>query len=834
MTMFRARRARLLATAALTLLVAAPAVAAAPAADTDAQRTPIRNADDIIVTTTRVNAETPITSSVQTFEPQSIVSRTIIENSVPPTADISDIILLTPGASGTSNGNGPGLSESKTVLRGFQDGEYNITYDGIPFGDSNNPTHHSTAYFPSGTYERIIVDRGPGSATDLGQASYGGNVHLVSRELSDHAGIEAEGSYGSYNTQLYRGTAQTGTLERFGGLRVIGVGEYKRTDGALTGSRAYFYNLFAKLELPLGPDAKFSLLGSYNNNFYNQSDSNGVTCNLRQGGTGVNALFANGSVSQATCDPNSQVGRYGTGFGLVDINDPRFANTPFANARSDYSWTRKVTDFEIARLQVNLTDNLSFDNKAYTFFYKNFTFSSANTIATCTGVLTPNTCGGMSTRVPAPGATINSAGNYTAYTTTAGNIAGYTKLNQYRNWGDVAVVNWTTPIGIAHVGLWYERSESHRLRYNYDITRAYAAGAISNGVFDVAAASAFYNYSQTNTATNTQLNGQPVPVYVNYDEFTSWDQIQAFGEFQFKLLDDRLTITPGFKYGRFTRQINTPIAAQTSRVGIATQNTYNPRLPYLTVNFLIQPHWSVYAQFAKGFLIPALSASLEVVGLNPSAPRTPQPTKTTNYQIGTVYAGDRLNIDFDAYYIKLSNTTVCDPVLQTCTQFGPTSTYKGIEGLVSYLVMPGLTLIANGSLSRSSVDTDLHQWVQQAPNYTGLLGAVYRNERFKLSYLHKFTGKQYADAQVGFLNPTTLNGSPVAGGGLYNQVPIHSYSLGTLAGSVTIGPVEIGATVYNVFNNNPVTKVSGATNAATAQYFFQPRRSYQLQLKARF
>ena len=55
------------------------------------------------------------------------------------------------------------LGETKAVIRGFQDGEYNVTYDSIPFADTNNPTHHSTAFFPSNTIETVVVDRGPGN-----------------------------------------------------------------------------------------------------------------------------------------------------------------------------------------------------------------------------------------------------------------------------------------------------------------------------------------------------------------------------------------------------------------------------------------------------------------------------------------------------------------------------------------------------------------------------------------------------------------------------------------------------------------------------------------------
>ena len=66
--------------------------------------------------------------------------------------------------------NGPGLGETKLTMRGLPDGQFNITWDGIPFGDTNGPTHHSTAYFPASVIGRVEVERGPGNASNLGQA----------------------------------------------------------------------------------------------------------------------------------------------------------------------------------------------------------------------------------------------------------------------------------------------------------------------------------------------------------------------------------------------------------------------------------------------------------------------------------------------------------------------------------------------------------------------------------------------------------------------------------------------------------------------------------------
>ena len=87
-------RAWLLAGATSLAALALPAHAATAA--TAAATGPIGNADDIIVTATKVNEATPITASVKTAEPQSIISRSIIEDSVAPSDDFMDIASLPP------------------------------------------------------------------------------------------------------------------------------------------------------------------------------------------------------------------------------------------------------------------------------------------------------------------------------------------------------------------------------------------------------------------------------------------------------------------------------------------------------------------------------------------------------------------------------------------------------------------------------------------------------------------------------------------------------------------------------------------------------------------
>ena len=799
------------ASAALTSIFWAGTVAAAAVPDAVE---PIRNSDDIVVTASKVNAETPITASILTTEPQAIVSRSIIENSVPPTADFSDIILLTPGASSTSTGNGPGLTDSKTTLRGFKDGQFNITYDGVPFGDSNDPTHHSTSYFPNGTFERIIVDRGPGRATDLGQASYGGNIHLISRETTEHASVDIQDVYGSFNTFLQRVGVQSGSIDALGGLKIVAVGEYKQTDGALSYESGWWTNGFIKAELPLGDRAKFSLLSSYNQSLFHQSDAaGGATC-FTAGTAGLPAVTP-GEVSQSSCNPGSQIGNYGKNFG--GVLPAQAGSTLWPSARRDWNWENKTTDIEIARFQADLSSTLSFDNKTYTYFYKNFTISTEDSTTPCTGlVANPATmCSALSTKALGPTGKI---------VTVAGDIPGYTKLNQYRQSGDIGEFTLVTPIGVGKAGFWYEHSQSKRYRYDYDFTQAFANNAFGDYHFDFAAMANYYNYKEKLVngigQPTLQLGGAPVPQYIKYDERTSWDQIQGFGEFEFRLFDDRLKLTPGVKVQNFTRSIDTPIAAQSSREGIVAHETYRPTLPYFTANYLILPNFSTYFQFAKGFLIPSLSSSLESSSsASTQTPVAPLPTKTTNYQAGAVYAGDNLNIDGDVYYIKTSNSSYVDPANSSVTIVnGDPATYKGVEGQISYRLPYGLTAIVNGSLA-SAKDDVTGLWLVQAPNYTALAGAVLNHGPFRFSYLHKFVGRQYW-----FVDQAKILPSVRAAG----------YSLGILSAGYRIGPVEVAATLYNAFNDRSTTTIGAAVAPVGALYTFQSPRSVEGSVRVRF
>src|SRR5258708_3855637 len=143
----------------------------------------------------------PMDSVLEARSARTEISTPFIQNYTSPISDYSELLQMAPGTF-SINSNGVGLGDSKTYFRGFKDGYYDITFDGIPFEDTNSPTHHSWAFFPSQWIGSVDFDRSPGSASTIGPTPFGGSINLLSHDLSARQGIRTSFSYGSFNTKL--------------------------------------------------------------------------------------------------------------------------------------------------------------------------------------------------------------------------------------------------------------------------------------------------------------------------------------------------------------------------------------------------------------------------------------------------------------------------------------------------------------------------------------------------------------------------------------------------------------------------------------------------------
>lgn len=170
-----------------------------------------------ITVTDAIKAEevAPSQSSLTATSAVSVISSHYISNFISQTGDYSDVLQMSPGTFSVSP-NGPGLGDTKTFFRGFKDGMYNMTFDGLPFNDTNDPTHHSWVWFPQPFIGNTVFDRSPGDAASIGPANAGGSVDLKSRDILPIQSVLGTVSYGSFGTRMLSLDFQSGY---FGGVK---------------------------------------------------------------------------------------------------------------------------------------------------------------------------------------------------------------------------------------------------------------------------------------------------------------------------------------------------------------------------------------------------------------------------------------------------------------------------------------------------------------------------------------------------------------------------------------------------------------------------------------
>ncbi|NBC38156.1 TonB-dependent receptor [Novosphingobium sp. FSY-8] len=758
------------ATAPFAHAATAPATAPAAADDqsTSAGQTGQANDSqslttaDIVVIGSAAAQSAPLVASLTTTQPQAVISRSFIDNANAG-ADFNELIALTPGVSISGTGNGQGFSETKAVIRGFQDGEYNVTYDSIPFADTNNPTHHSTAFFPSNTIETVVVDRGPGNASQLGQATYGGNLNMYSRAVAEQFGGQLQMLYGSWNSLMGRFEIQSGRIEHLGGARMVFAGQYLKSQGALSFSPVQSKNLFFKMVLPIGANHTLTAMSTWNRNYYYQSDSlKGSTCgSALKGVSGFSnaALDANGNLLTQLTANNCAAGTNGAVYG----RDYGLGGDATKQDYWAYNRTDKTTDFSYLRLQSVLGSGLSLDNRLYMYGYSNNTMSgNSGTVVT-----------GFNT------ATLP----YTKLTNS--NILGYNKLNKYRVLGYIGQLTYDFWLGKIRAGGWYEHSNTWR--HTWDLDRTTGLPSYNeNAYLGTAATAAYPGISLAN---------------IKYEQNSGWNQFQLFGEFEFRPFDS-LSITPGVKYVHFTRSVNA-LVNQTTRAPADMQATWTKTLPFLTVNWQASRNWSFYGQYAQGMYVPDLSSFYSTSATLAQSLADLQPMTTTNYQIGTVWHGRRVSLDLDGYIINVNNK------LGTCTTVGCDTSltinigqvrYKGVEGQVAVMPLDGLSLFVNGSYNYAQSVTTGAQ-IAKAPFTTAAIGFVYARHGLRVSYNQKYTGVQFANE---------YNGNPN-----YRLYRLSPYSVGEFAISQEFGKnFRLGLTVSNVFDNRAITSISTSSSGA--------------------
>jgi len=386
-------------------------------------------------------AVAPTQASLKATQPQSIISRDFFALTKNDATDFTGLAAIAPSVSGGISPNGPGLGESKVSLRGFQDGQYNVTFDGIPFGDTNGPTHHSTAYFPAIVVGGVTVERGPGNASNLGQATFGGSINMFSRDLANEFGGSTSFAFGSWNTHIFNARADSGLIGENGDTKFAFSYQNISSDGYRTNNSLNGSNYMFKAQKTVGESTVLTLFLNHNaNDYYAPDKDNGLTM--------------------------AQVQQFGKNFGLG--NDPTKANY------FGYNRTDKNTDFHYIGIQSDLGNGWSIDNKTYYYDYDNITHTGGKT-----------------------------ADDPTLALSTATKKSPYVKVNGYQVYGNIFKADKQFDAGTLRAGLWLEEANTNRALFDYSINPATGVWTPHPGLAD-AAAGTNIQYQQTSGWTQYQ------------------------------------------------------------------------------------------------------------------------------------------------------------------------------------------------------------------------------------------------------------------------------------------------------------------------------------------
>ena len=349
----------------------------------------------------------PVKSLLDMASPRSEITSQYIREFTSPVTDFADITQAAPGTISYAT-NGVGNGQSKTWFRGFSDGAFTMTWDGVPFQDSNDPTHHSWAYVPAPAISYVDFDRSPGTASDVGPTNFAGSIHLFSPKMGEAMTFKVAESYGSFNTNQILGEFNSGL---FGGknpkANLWFEGHHNTSDGYQT------YNDQQRTAGTLKFNYKFS------NTMY-----------LTVVGTAV-LVDSNTPDSDPT---RQQIADHGLNY-IMDGNKFNADGTYNSMYYKNYIY-HVPTNFEVITFGKEFGKNWKLETKPYTYSYSNHQHLQKD------------------------------QSQDSKHEVAISDHSAVDKLNQYNRGGEITTLSAASRFGVFRVGAWYEYTTTHRYQQN--------------------------------------------------------------------------------------------------------------------------------------------------------------------------------------------------------------------------------------------------------------------------------------------------------------------------------------------------------------------------------
>jgi iron complex outermembrane receptor protein len=709
----------------------------------------------------------PVKALLDAGSARTEISSNYIAQYTSPVTDFADIIQAAPGTvSFTTNGIGNG--QAKIFFRGFVDDDYTMTWDGVPFNDSNDPSHHSWAYIPAAAIGHVDFDRSPGTASDIGPSNFGGSIHFFSPDLSDKPHIRFEDTYGSWHTYQILGDINSGAFLKNKAHFWLD-SDYQSSDGYQTFSGKQNVAATAKFDYKFSDRTYLSVIGSdiildaYNNNDPTRRQLLHYGDNYLYDGTPFNSAYASTS-------------KY--------YNDPQYWR---------FSAYHVPSFFDIITFNHDFGNGWKLDTKSYTYGYSNHQHYQN---ATDQDLVTDSLLTTVVNEVVGGDDQPTSSPFYVKKPT------GVDKSNQYARGGEIASLSYATHWGVARVGNWYEYTNTTRYQIYTDPLTWVDSPYISNIKFH----EHFYTYAEQPYA-EFQLVAIP--------KWTITAGVKdAYYLMSLTQWADGKTVGPlGCPSG------STPASCPNT---VQHSQGYNSILPSVEANYRINNDWSAYGQYGRGSIAP-FSSVFDTTGAQVAV--TPPPTIADTYQGGTVVKLNRVAFDADAYHIHFTNTySTYTPSSGPDEGFAyyyanPNSDTNGFEAEGNVAVTHSLSFNANGTFGIAKYEAATAQsatatspaipatpaaWVASTPHDTESMGMTYRDKGLDFGIFGKRIGSRWAD--IGNYHQTDPE-DPFWMSNVFVNYGIRGNSI--FAGS------KIKLSVNNIFDDHSIVAIGAANDCST-------------------
>jgi len=403
--------------------------------------------------------QAPVGASLAQIQPTAVIGGRFIQENVPATSNYDDIIRLTPSAMDVDP-NGPGLQQDfGQSIRGLDYEQFSVLADGVQIpGSISNLAPQPAAYFVAHDLARITVNRGPGPASTIGSATFGGDVELTTRQSGNLLSFNPYATFGSFGTRLFGLSADSGQLGGlFGDGKITIDLQRNESRGASTGTSDERRNLFIRYDQPIGTDTSLQAMVNLDN--------------------------------AVTHTP------YGTPLDLLDEFGRNYAlnDDPRSQGYGPYNRDAYTTDFEYVKVTHDFGGGLIISDQPYTtgFYHRQLQ-------TTDTSLSTPNL-----TTTATKTYYLNNAA-----TVLDNDVPGAAAQNDYRAWGNILRLSHDTPWGQARAGAWFESEDNTLYKSNVVLTR----GAVTYTTkLDASAYQYLYFDRLTTVQPYLEYGWQPLP-----------------------------------------------------------------------------------------------------------------------------------------------------------------------------------------------------------------------------------------------------------------------------------------------------------------------------------